>query len=131
MSEENVELLRKAIDAVNRRDLDALLSVMDEEVESVSRIVAIEGGLHGHEGVRKWWVSWFDAFPDYAIEIVDVRDLGDKLLTTLRAVGHGGESELPVQDEVFHVSWWRGGKVIRWQVINSETEALEAAGLSE
>jgi ketosteroid isomerase-like protein len=131
MSKENVERAHVAIEALNRRDLDAVLSVMDEDVESVSRIVAIEGGLHGHEGVRKWWESWFQAFPDYSIEIVEVRDLGDIIVGTLRAVGHGGESELPVQDDFFHVSWWRDGKVIRWEVVYTEAEALDAAGLSE
>jgi hypothetical protein len=63
MSEENVERGYMGIDAFNRRDLDALLALLDEEVESVSRIVAIEGGLHGHEGARKWWESWVRPFP--------------------------------------------------------------------
>src|SRR5262245_19847759 len=131
MSEENVEKAYRALDAMNRRDLDALLEVMDENVESVSRIVAIEGGLHGHDGVRRWWESWFEAFPDYKIEVQEIRDLGDVLLTTVRAVGHGVGSELPFQDQIFHVSRWRDGKVVRWQVLYTEAEALEAAGLSE
>ena len=103
MSEENVERVYMAIDAINRRDLDALLALTDEQVESVSRIVAIEGGLHGHEGVRKWWESWFQAFPDLIGEVVEVRDLGSLLLTTVRLIGHGRASDLPVQDEVFHL----------------------------
>ena len=131
MSEENVERVYRVIDAVNRRDLDALLALMDEEVESVPRIVAIEGGLHGHEGVRKWWENWFQAFPDYVIEIVEVRDLGSLLLTTLRPIGHGRGSDLPVQDALFFLSWWRDGKAIRWQTVATEAEALEAAGLRE
>ena len=131
MSEETVERVYMAIDAINRRDLDALLALTDEQVESVSRVVAIEGGLHGHEGVRKWWEGWFQAFPDLIGEVVEVRDLGSLLLTTVRLIGHGRASDLPVQDEVFHLSWWRDGKCIRWQIVSSEAEALEAAGLSE
>ena len=104
---------------------------MDEEVETVSRTAAIEGGLHGHEGVRKWWENWLQAFPDLAIEVVEVRDFGNVFLTTVRLIGHGRGSDLPLQDEVFLVSWWRDGKVIRWQIVNSEAEALEAAGLSD
>jgi ketosteroid isomerase-like protein len=131
MSEENVEKAYRAIDALNRRDLDAFLDLMDENVESVSRIVAIEGGLHGHDGVRRWWESWFGIFPDYKIEVQEIRDLGDVLIGTLRAVGHGGGAELPFQDQIFHVSRWREGKIVWWQVVYTETEALEAAGLSE
>lgn len=51
MPQENVELLHRSVDAVNRRDLDSFLALMDEDVESVSRIAAIEGGLKGHAGV--------------------------------------------------------------------------------
>jgi hypothetical protein len=49
MSEENVELHYRSIDAVNRRDLEAFLALMDVAVEAVSRIVTVEGGLHA------WW----------------------------------------------------------------------------
>jgi hypothetical protein len=104
---------------------------MDENVESVSRISAIEGGLHGHDGVRQWWENWFAAFPDYKIEVVEVRDVGDVLLTPIRAVGHGGGSDLPLQDNAFHVSRWRDAKCVWWTVCDTEAEALEAAGLSE
>jgi hypothetical protein len=94
MSQENVELAYRAIDAVNQRDLDALLALMDKDVESVSRIVAMEGGLHGHDGVRRWWDNWFEAFPDYRIEVVGTRDLGDVVIATFRALGHGGAESL-------------------------------------
>jgi hypothetical protein len=49
MSQENVELALHAFDAVNRRHLDALL----DDVEIVTRIAAMEGGLHGHDGMRR------------------------------------------------------------------------------
>jgi len=44
MSQENVELANRFYDAVNRRDLDALLSVTDEDAELISILVAVEGG---------------------------------------------------------------------------------------
>ena len=70
MSQENVERTHRTIDALNRRDLEAYLMLMDEDVEAVSRIAAVEGGLHGHDGIRTWWDNWFGSFPDYTIEVV-------------------------------------------------------------
>jgi ketosteroid isomerase-like protein len=131
MSQENVELAYRAIDAVNQRDLDGLLALMDEDVESVSRIVAMEGSLHGHDGVRRWWDNWFQAFPDYKIEVVEARDRGDVVIATFRALGHGAGSELPFEDKAWHGSRWRDGKCVWWQVFTDQAEALEAAGLSE
>ena len=126
-----MEIALRAVDAVNRRDLDALLARMDEDVESVSRIAAIEGGLRGHEGVRRWWENWFGSFPDYQVEVVETRDGGDAVVLTFRAVGHGAGSALPFEDDVWQASRWRNGKCFWWQVFTDEAEALEAAGLSE
>ena len=53
MSQENVELARRSIDAINRRDLDAYLALVDDDVEAVSRLAPIEGGHHGHDGIRR------------------------------------------------------------------------------
>ena len=131
MSQENVELVRRSYEAFNRRDLDAFLSLMDEDVEVVSRINVIEGGLHGHEGVRQWWQSWLDVWPDYELEIVETQDLGDVTLTALRARGHGAGSDVPFRDTAWQLGRWRNGKCVFWQVFNSRQEALQAAGLSE
>ena len=81
MSQENVELVYQAYDAFNRRDMCAYLALADADVEVGSRLAAMEGGYHGHEGIRRWWQNMLDASPDRTIEIVEVRDLGDVTLT--------------------------------------------------
>ena len=131
MSQENVERHYRAIDAMNRRDLSAFLALMDDNVESVSRIVAMEGELHGHDGIRRWWETWFDVFPDYDVEVLDVRDLGDVTVAGLRALGHGAASDLPLEDTIWQASRWRREKVIWWRTFDTRAEALEAVGLSE
>jgi hypothetical protein len=131
MSQENVERHQRAIAAMNRRDLDAFLALMDDEVETVSRIVAVEGGLHGHDGIRQWWESWFSAFPDYHIEVVELRDFGDLTLATLRGLGRGASSALPLEDKLWQASRWRRGKTIWWRAFDTQEEALEAVGLRD
>ena len=66
MSQENVELTYRAFDALNRREFDAFLALMDDDVEVVPRMSAIEGesGYRGHDGLRSWWNSLLDVFPD-------------------------------------------------------------------
>jgi ketosteroid isomerase-like protein len=131
MSRDNMERHHRAIDAINRRDLDAFLALMDDGVEAVSRIVAMEGDLHGHDGIRRWWEAWFDAFPDYDIEVLEVRDLGDVTVAALRALAHGAASNLPLEDTIWQASRWRRGKVAWWRTFDTRAEALEAVGLSE
>ncbi len=127
----NVELARRAYEAFNRRDLEAFLALMDEEVESVSRIVDVEGVLSGHDGIRRWWASWLEAFPDYRIEVLELRDRDEATVAAIRALGHGGGSSLPIEDTIWHAARWRGGKCVWWRVFTVRAEALEAAGMSE
>jgi ketosteroid isomerase-like protein len=131
MSQENVELHHRGLDAMNRRDLVAFLALMDEDVETVSRIAAMEGRLYGHDGIRRWWESWYDAFPDYEIEVLEVRDLGDVTVAALRALARGAASNLRLEDKLWQASRWRRGKVIWWRSFSTWEEALEAVGLSE
>ena len=131
MSKQNVELHQRSIDAVNDRDLSAFLALMDDDVEAVSRIAAVEGGLHGHEGIRRWWDEWLGAFPDYEIEVDEIRDLGDVTVASMRAVGHGAGSNVPFEDNIWLATRWRRGRCIWWRVLYSWDEALEAAGVSE
>ena len=131
MSQDNVELVHRLIEALNRRDLDAGLALMDDDVEVASRIVAIEGDLRGHDGVRHWWQNWFDTWPDYKVEIVEVRDGGDVTLAAFRARGHGAGSELPFHDTAWQLCRWRAGKCVAWRILTDRAEAFEAAGLSE
>jgi ketosteroid isomerase-like protein len=84
MSRENVELLLVMYEFFNRRDLDALLAFMHDEVEIEPRLGALEGDYRGHEGVRRWWSDLLDLLPDYRAEIVEVQDLGDMTLGHIR-----------------------------------------------
>jgi ketosteroid isomerase-like protein len=131
MSQENVELVHRALDAFNRRDLDAALELMHSDVEFGSRLAAMEGGYHGHEGIRRWWQTILDTSPDRAIEIVEVRDLGEVTLTLARARGHGAVSYVPYEETIWSVARWRGKKAAWWAVFPTEAEALAAAGLQK
>jgi ketosteroid isomerase-like protein len=124
---ENLELARRAFDAIRRRDLDALLELMDPEVVAVPRILAVEGGaLHGHHGVRRWWESIFGVFPDFDIEVVGIRAVRDWTISELRVQGRGEGSDTPFEDAIWVASRARDGKAVLWRTLTSEAEAAEA-----
>ena len=131
MSQENVELFCRAFDALNRRDQETFLALMDDDVEFVPGAARMEGSYHGHEGARRWWENLHDAFPDFTIEIVEVRDLGDVTLGAVRLRAHGAVSDVPVDDMVWAVGRWRREKCVWSGNFDTLAEALEAVGLSE
>jgi ketosteroid isomerase-like protein len=132
MSQENVELVRRALDAFNRRDVAALLELTDSEVETVTDLVSVEGHPYrGHSGVRDWFRDLLAVFPDFHAEILEARDHGDFVIALVRRSAHGLDSGTPIEENVWQASEWRNGKVLWWKVFATEAEALEAAGLQE
>jgi hypothetical protein len=132
MADENADLYRLGIEAFNRRDLDAFLAMAHPDVVGVSRVLAIEGGRYrGHDGVREWWADLLGVFPDFVIDVLSVRTAGRSTVARLCNRVHGEAGASALEEVVWQVCEWRDGKVVRWQIYDSEQEALTAAGLAE
>ena len=132
MSQENVELMRQAEEAILRRDRDAWFAIHDEDFEIVPVRDWPEGGVRGREAGWDFHMRIRDSFEWEAIEVERVDAGGrQKVLAHLRSdargVGSGAEVEL---DQSF-VATVREGKILRLQWFTDRVEALEAAGLSE
>ena len=133
MSQQNVELLYRADDAFNRRDLGALLALMDPDVEFTPYEVWVQGGspYRGHEGVRSWWEDTFAVLPDLRVEVNEVRDLGKMVFVHGRLRGQGAASGVAIERVLWQAVTFRDGKIVWWSAFGSEAEALEAVGLRE
>jgi ketosteroid isomerase-like protein len=131
MSQENVELARRAFDAFNRRDLDAFLALMDADVRAVPFAAAIEGDYLGHDGIRRWWENLLGVFPDFKLGAVEVRDFGDMTVASVRNRGRATGSDILMDRTLWQVAEWRDGKAVWWSSLGSEAEALAAVGLRE
>src|SRR5438876_12173136 len=108
MSQENVELLRQAIDAFNRRDLDAYLATQDPGVEFTPYERAVEGlgPYRDHDGIRTWWENSLEAFPDLTADYYEIRDLGEITLARGSLRGSGAGSGAPFGRTLWMVSEW-------------------------
>ena len=126
MSEETLDLARKAYEVFNQHDWDAFFAMLDEEVVIESRLVAMEGGYHGHEGARRWRDDVLRVFPDYTVEARELRDLGDITFGHCVARAHSSVDEGPLLDQFWHPIAWRDGKVVWWANCATEEEAHEA-----
>jgi hypothetical protein len=132
MSEENVHRTLAMAHAFNQRDWEAFVALTHEGIQVESRLVAMEGAYTGHEGLRRWWDNFLGVFPDYEIEVEELRDLAaDVTLAHIRGWGHGAESTTPLIDPFWMPQRWRDGKCVWWRNCTTESEALEAAGVSE
>ncbi len=57
--------VRKGFDAINRRDLDALLNMFADDGAFEFPTDTVLGGRHqGSEAIRAWFEYWFDRLPE-------------------------------------------------------------------
>jgi ketosteroid isomerase-like protein len=135
MSEENVELAREAIDALNRGDLDAWLAFLSPDVvwEALPGVPGIGELYRGRAEVRGWIEElWEVAEGVVHTEIEQITDLGeDRVFLALVLTARGRGSGVPFEMPTWSVIWYREGLVTRRQVFWTRDEALEAAGLLE
>jgi ketosteroid isomerase-like protein len=132
MSEENVEAYKRAVEAANRRDLEALLEEFDPEVEWYPQVVGLGSEVYrGAEGIRELFGDMGETIPDAFFEVSEIRDLGDRLLSFGRLRAHGSESGAPTEVPFNQLIHFRDGKATVLRTFLDPKEALEAAGLSE
>ena len=136
MSEENVEIVRQVYEAAARRDTAAVLALYDPEVEwdvsrsPLARLVG-EGVYHGHEGLRRFFRAYHDAWENVRYEPEELIDAGDHVISVDHERGRGRASGVDVELTQYAVWTIREDKVVRGVWFPARDEALEAAGLSE
>jgi ketosteroid isomerase-like protein len=134
MSQENVELVRGAIDSINRRDLDQAIEAAHDDFEADwSNSIAPHGGVYrGREQARVLIEAFLEAWDEFhwdPQEIIEVDEA--RVLVVNRVRGRGRGSGVAV-DAIGAQLWTiAGGKVRGIKLYQSKADALEAAGLRE
>ena len=135
MSQENVEIFKRAFDAINRRDAEALLAELDPEVEWHGAILMAMGGnrtvYRGHQGIREWLRDLYETLSEFQAEYADIRDLGDRTVAIGHVRGRGRGSGAEIESPHGTVVEFKNGKGIRIRTYLDPKEALGAIGLRE
>ena len=96
MSLEGINRIHLAVEAFNRRDVDAILRWNHPNVVYQTAIASMEGGegvYHGYEGVRQWTLDLDEAVEELHGDLEELYDLGDgRYLGAGRFQGRGRES---------------------------------------
>src|SRR2546422_8443249 len=133
MSERNVELQRRWIEAFNARDIEAMIALCDPSGVLISAFDAIGGGVyHGHDGMRSWYRDYEDAWGDeIRAEPEAYFDLGEVTLQFFVFHGRGRSSGAEVAMPGAQVSRWRDGRMVYAKGYADKEEALRDLGVSE
>jgi len=132
VSQENVEVVRQALDAYSRRDIDTLRAIADPEIElDWSASVGWLAGIYrGFEETLRFYEGYFEAFEAIVIEADRFIDAGESIVVpnVARQRGRDGIEVSARSTLVFTV---RNRKLLRIYLYQETEQALKAVGLEQ
>jgi ketosteroid isomerase-like protein len=135
MSQENVDIAKRAVDAYNRRDVDTLDDITSPDFQLFPAMdAAVEGEvrvLKGREGLETYLGEVGATWEGFRLIVEEYRDLGGPVLVLGYAQGTGRGSGVPVDAAIGQVFDFRDGKLSQVRSFLDRDEALKAVGLEE
>jgi ketosteroid isomerase-like protein len=132
---QNIQVVRKGVEAFNRRDVDGVVATASPNVEWEDSMFwsGVARTYRGREGLREWVNQVLEPWESIHVELEEITEAPNDrvfygLFLTARGKGSGIE---PPGQRFWTVVWLANGKVTRRQVFLERAEALEAAGLRE
>jgi len=133
MSQENVDLIRAGFELALRADFETLEEFMAPDVVMVQPPEVPDSKSYvGPTAIRDAMADWPTQWEDFRMDLLEVIDAGgDVYVSATRHRGHGRESGIEMDFQVFYVHRLRDGKLARIDMFFSREQALESAGSSE
>jgi ketosteroid isomerase-like protein len=132
MSQENVEVVRRSIEAFNRRDVKAWLALYqsDAEIDYSRSRGPFKDLYRGHQELEAFWDMFWSMFEEIRLEAHGFTQAGSDVVVpnTVHFRGRDGIEVIGRNALVFTVE---NGKITCFRLFQERAEALEAVGLRE
>jgi ketosteroid isomerase-like protein len=129
--------IRLAVEAYNRRDLDAVVTGYRSDLEYYPYREFVEAGLaepcyHGPSGYRAYIEATYEVWgTGVRLDPTELIDMGDRLVLLADMPMRAQASGVPLAQTYAGVSTIKDGRVIRQDDFLNRAEALEAVGLQD
>jgi uncharacterized protein len=133
MSQENLNVTRRAYEAFNRGDLEGMVAEFAPsfEYETTGTIPGASGVYRGPEGWREF-VGWmWNQFENPRVEIRELLEARGQVLASVTLRGRGKQRGVEASWDIWHLWTLREGKVVNGRGFTRRDEALEAVGQPE
>src|SRR5689334_1642642 len=108
------ELVGRLYDCFNARDMEALLSAMEENVIWAN---GMEGGhVHGREGVRSYWIRQWAMIDPRVEPVAFSTGQEGEVIVEVHQIVRDLDGNLLADKFVGHVFWLRNGLVERFDI---------------
>jgi ketosteroid isomerase-like protein len=132
MSQENVEVVKQAEEAIMRRDLDALGALLAPECEIVPLRAAVDSTVYrAPDAAAKWFAALDETWETVSAEPETFRDGTDWVLGFGRVRARGRSSGADLDVQAAGVWRFRDGLITSVRVYTDRGEALADLGLPD
>jgi len=132
MSEQNVDIMRAAMEAFNRRDVEAFGRLLSRDAEIVPVRAALEGTVYrGPNAAAQYCAAVDESWENLRWEVEEIRDGGSWVLVLGRILGSGRGTGAAIDARAGWVAHFHEGLVTRFHTYADREEALRAVGESE
>lgn len=130
MSRENIDLIRRGLDAFNRGDFPAVLELVaeDVEVQEESAFVPEPERHTGRAYMRLWLDGLMRNWEEFRVEPQEFIDGGAKVVAVSRVHGVGRKSGAAVEGRFAYLFEVRDGQVVRMHFYRDREDALADLG---
>ena len=128
---EQIEVVKRSLDAWNRGDVDAMVAEAAPDGEyAISELNPNARLLRGRNEIADYLRDWHDTVHGLHYELEDLRDAGDAVVLLGTMSGRAGSDDGPeITAELAFVLRFEGTTVVRTEEYLDSHKALEAAGL--
>ncbi len=132
MSQENVEIVKRLYEeSYPTRDIETVRDSVSEDFRFHMRREWPGRASYGREEMPEIWAELDETYSEYSLVPQEYEHLGDYVLVTLSVSARMRESDVRLEQALYHVMKVQRGKVLEAWGFGDKQEALEAVGLSE
>ena len=134
MSQENVEIVRRAVEVFARYGTGGSFEGLIAEDVELRPAFEVTGGANfvGGQGFARFMRLWTEDFDDWKLEVDELRDAGEAaVVARMRQSARGKVSGTPVELRYGMVFRLQDRQIVGMEVYMTDAEALKAVGLDE
>jgi ketosteroid isomerase-like protein len=133
MPRSDTEVVQAAFDALAERGVEGMLEFVHEQFEMATppELASEPDTYRGHDGVRRWFDSFYEAVDELRLEPVRVESCGGEVAAAVRMVARGRTTGLETVQNAAVLGTVADEKVKALRFFATWDEALEAADAAE
>ena len=130
MASRNVGIVRGGFEALSEGGVEALLPFIHPEFEVTTppNLASEPDTYRGHEGLRRYFDSFYEAMDEIRFEPREFRDAQGRVIVPVTLTARGRTTGIEASQELVMVWSLRDGQAIRVETYGTLNEALEATG---